>query len=747
MSTKETEKKTQYGLTPYLSSFSVWAFALGTSIGWGSLVITSNTYLSQAGPLGSVFGLLIGMAVMLVISRNYHYLINRYPDAGGAYAYSKAAFGYDHGFLTAWFLVLTYFAIFWANATSLPLFARYFLGDLFQFGFRYSIFGYEVYLGEIILSVAAIWIIALLCMNQRKAAAGIMTCLVCLLSIAIIICFLAAIGKHGGTSFSFQPAMLPEKNALSQIVLIACISPWAFIGFESISHSSEEFRFPHRKIFRILILSVISATALYLFVMLLSVSAYPAEYASWREYINDIGNLSGIKGLPAFYAAQHYLGNGGILLLILALLALIITSLIGNIVALSRLILALTKDNILPAVFSKINKHQVPGNALILIAVISMFIPFLGRTAVGWIVDVTTLGATVVYGFVSASALKTANDSGDKTEKVTGVIGLIVMVVIALYLLLPNLFSAGSMGNTSYILFTVWSILGFFFFRHLLKKDSRKRFGKSIIVWIVLLSLILFTSLVWMNQRTVATTETAIMNVQEYLNEDDETPEEAALEDVFIRQQLAQIYRANAVSMVIVIGLFGVSLITLLNIYSLMRKRAEQSEMELGVVRTMANTDPLTGVKSKHAYAEKEMLINQQIKEDLISEFSVVVCDVNGLKHINDTLGHKAGDEYIKEASRLICVLFQHSPVFRVGGDEFVVVMTGQDYANRDQIMKQMQEQVEENLKQGKVVVSAGLSDYIPKEDTSIHDVFERADAIMYERKKTLKRMGARVRD
>ena len=746
MRTKDTVNKAQYGLTPYLSSVSVWAFALGTSIGWGSLVITSNTYLSQAGPLGSVIGLLIGMVAMLVISRNYHYLINRYPDAGGAYAYSKAAFGYDHGFLTAWFLVLTYFAIFWANATSLPLFARFFLGDLFQFGFRYTIFGYEVYLGEIILSVAAIWIIALLCMNQRKAAAGIMTCLVCLLSVAILLCFLVAIGKHGGTSFSFQPAMLPEKNALSQVVLIACISPWAFIGFESISHSSEEFRFPHRRIFRILVLSVISATALYLFVMLLSVSAYPAEYASWREYINDIGNLSGIKGLPAFYAAQHYLGNGGILLLILALLALIITSLIGNIVALSRLILALSKDNILPAVFSKINKQQVPGNALILIAVISMFIPLLGRTAVGWIVDVTTLGATIVYGFVSASALKIARDSGDKTEKVTGLIGLVVMIVIALYLLLPNLFSAGSMENTSYILFTVWSILGFFFFRQLLKRDSDKRFGKSIIVWVALLSLILFTSLVWMNQRTVETTENAILNVQEYLDEEDQNPGETALEEEFVAEQLVKIHRANAVSMVLVIGLFGVSLITLLSIYSLMRKRADQSEMELGIVKTMANTDPLTGVKSKHAYAEKEQLTDRQIAEDAIPEFAVVVCDVNGLKHINDTLGHKAGDEYIREASRLICRLFQHSPVYRVGGDEFVVVMTGQDYDNRAELMEQLQAQVEENIETEKVVVSAGISEYIPGEDQKIHDVFERADALMYERKKELKRMGARGR-
>ena len=63
-------KKDKNNLQPYIPPIGAWALALGTSIGWGSLVVTSNTYLSQAGPLGSVFGILIGAAIMLIISRN-----------------------------------------------------------------------------------------------------------------------------------------------------------------------------------------------------------------------------------------------------------------------------------------------------------------------------------------------------------------------------------------------------------------------------------------------------------------------------------------------------------------------------------------------------------------------------------------------------------------------------------------------------------------------------------------------------
>ena len=114
-----------------ISPAAAWAYAIGTSIGWGSLVVTCNTYLAQAGILGSVIGMALGAAVMLIISRNYAYMMQCYPEAGGAYTFAKEQYGYDYGFLTAWFLSMTYLAVLWANATSLPLFARYFVGGYF----------------------------------------------------------------------------------------------------------------------------------------------------------------------------------------------------------------------------------------------------------------------------------------------------------------------------------------------------------------------------------------------------------------------------------------------------------------------------------------------------------------------------------------------------------------------------------------------------------------------------------------
>jgi len=722
-----------------MSQTGVWALSLGTSIGWGSLVITSTTYLSKAGPLGSTLGLILCAVIMIIIGRNYHYLMNIVPEAGGAYAFARESFGYDHGFLTAWFLALTYLAIFWANATSLPLFARYFMGDMFQSGFRYTFFGYEVYLGEALLSIAAILLIAGLLIYCRKGSYYLLTALVFFFAAAIAICFIAAQVQRDQT---FSMSFLPDQNVLSQIMISASISPWAFIGFEGISHLTEEFAFPKKKSFRILICSVISTALLYIFIILLSVTAYPPQFSGWYEYITNIGNLSGIEGLPAFYAARHYMGHAGVVILMITLLALVITSLIGNTLVLSRLFYALGRDRILPEQFACLDQKGEPANAVRLIAAVSIVIPFLGRTAIGWIVDVTTIGASIIYILVSASAWKTASFRGDRTEKVTGLAGLIVMAGFLIYLLLPNLFTESTMNPASFILFVVWAMFGFIYFHGILKRDKARRFGNSIIVWIALLSLILFVSLVWLGQNTMYVTEAALDHIQEYYREAGVVVEGNNL----IVEQLTRIRQTNVRSIVVVIGLFGVSLVVLMNNFSLISKRAEESEQRLSAVKEKAGRDPLTGVKSKLAYAEQEDLINDRIHAGDMESFAVVVCDVNGLKQINDTLGHKAGDAYIRKASSMICELYQHSPVYRVGGDEFTALLTGRDYENREDILAELNRRVIDNLKSGEVVVSAGMSEFIPGTDHKLQQIFERADAIMYQRKEELKAMGAPVR-
>ena len=196
-----------------------------------------------------------------------------------------------------------------------------------------------------------------------------------------------------------------------------------------------------------------------------------------------------------------------------------------------------------------------------------------------------------------------------------------------------------------------------------------------------------------------------------------------------------------------VLGVFAVSLAAMFSNWRYLRRCEEETSRELGTVKTIAYRDPLTGVKSKHAFVEAETEMDRAIDCCQAQEFAVLICDVNGLKHINDTLGHQAGDEYIREAGRLICETFKHSPVFRTGGDEFVVLINGLDYPQRQSLVEGFNRQVEANIGTGRVVISAGLTDFIPGEDHSFLHVFERADRLMYERKQQLKSMGAVTRD
>ena len=136
-------------------------------------------------------------------------------------------------------------------------------------------------------------------------------------------------------------------------------------------------------------------------------------------------------------------------------------------------------------------------------------------------------------------------------------------------------------------------------------------------------------------------------------------------------------------------------------------ERAQRSERELGQVRKIAYMDTLTGVGSKLAYAEEEATIDEAIREGTMSDLAVVVCDVNGLKYVNDTYGHAAGDEYIRAACQLICDVFAHSQIYRIGGDEFVAIVRGEDYERRNELLAELDRRSVVNIENNGAVVSA----------------------------------------
>lgn len=557
----EEKGKQLNGLNKSFSPLGMWAFSIGTSMGWGSFIVTCNTYLQKSGVLGTIFGLIVGMAVILVITWNLQYMITNSPGAGGLYSFEKKIGGKELGFVAYWFILLTYLAILWANMTSVPLFVRFFLGNIFKFGFRYTVFGYEVWLGEAILSIAVLFLVGALCARSTKITDYIMSVAALVFTFSFIVCGILAITKHEST-FSYEPLYYGDAGALRQIVRVAAISPWAFIGFENIAHFSEEYDFAIKKVRGILIRSVIFTTALYIIVSLLSVSAYPPEYDSWTAYFQDMGNLQGIEAVPAFYVAYHYLGENGVSMLLVALFAVILTSLIGNMMALSRLLYAAGRNGEASKALGIIGKHGTPANAINAIIIFSALIPFLGRTTIGWIVDVTTLGATVIYGLTSHAVFRHAQKENRSVEKYTGIAGMVIMVFFIMLVLIPGLLPFDAMATESYILFIAWSIYGLAYFRWIIRKDNDQEYRHRMLVWALLLAVVLFASMMWASRATENAANEAVETIFEYHQahpDHDSTLNNIEAREHFLQEQADKISRTNILYTLLSLGLFLIS--------------------------------------------------------------------------------------------------------------------------------------------------------------------------------------------
>ncbi len=210
-----------------------------------------------------------------------------------------------------------------------------------------------------------------------------------------------------------------------------------------------------------------------------------------------------------------------------------------------------------------------------------------------------------------------------------------------------------------------------------------------------------------------------------------------------------------------IVGVFGVfmaiaitlqALFPLLPMYSIgylygicglhtfvIRNELVKHQHELAQSQQRVLTDPLTGVYSKHAYVDVEERIEKQIGNGTMKEFAIIIFDVNDLKLTNDSFGHDRGDKLICESTELIAEYYKGACIYRVGGDEFAVILEGEGYANKDVVLAAFNERMDANIKNGGPLVAAGMSVFDPERDTTILQVFTRADRDMYARKSRIK--------
>ncbi len=192
----------------------------------------------------------------------------------------------------------------------------------------------------------------------------------------------------------------------------------------------------------------------------------------------------------------------------------------------------------------------------------------------------------------------------------------------------------------------------------------------------------------------------------------------------------------SSVMMLMSFGAF-MGLIVVLLFRSLTRERKYNQEIQFQRMEAerRSRQDPLTGMRNKLEWQEAVQRLDEQIRAGE-AQFAIVVCDVNGLKRVNDLMGHEDGDNLIVNASRYICKIFPESPVYRIGGDEFTVVLQGKELETCEQRV----EQFNAGLAQPDAALSIalGVAQY-QSEDMTCADVFQRADKAMYRKKAEMK--------
>ena len=477
---------------------SIWALAFGCIIGWGSVVMPGTVFIPNAGPLGTVLGILVAAIMAFVLCRNYSWMAHKFPDTKGTYLYTRNILGEDHGFLITWSLLLAYVSLLWANAYNFVVLTRGVFGDVFMNVHLYKIAGYDVYLDGVVFTILVNAFFLAVSTFARRVANALRVVMAVLLFVSVTVLFASVCTK---VDFSqIGPSFTNKEPVLVQIMNVAVFAPFLFIGFESVTHTIGQTKIPTRRVFWYSSIAILAGMLVYVFLALTAVASIPNQYSTWPRYMDNLGGLSGLESIPVFYNARRLLGDYGLVLATVAAFCALGTGVLGFHRATARVIAIMSNSGLLPKALAKENKHGVLVNASIAIFALSLPMFFMGRTVIGWNADVSSFAAAIVYAYVSICTIKTAGEN--RAVKASGIIGLAMMLLVLAFLLVPNIFAKELISRESYILLTAWSLVGMIYYWFIFWKDKELRFGKSTVMWLVMVVNLFFATLMW-SQRTL----------------------------------------------------------------------------------------------------------------------------------------------------------------------------------------------------------------------------------------------------
>ena len=429
----------------------VSGLAQGPIILMGCFVLPGTAFLPKAGPGGTAVGMLIGALLIIVIAVSYGYLIRKYPISGGEFIYAKEAFGKRNAFVCGWAMILAYWSLIPLNATALAMISRYLFPGIVQQGLLYEIAGWEVYAGEVVLASAAIIFMALINIRGIKQAAWMQTAIaMTLVGCILVVTFLVfCISDWSNLSPAFPDGRRWWKGVFS----IVAMAPWAFIGFDCIPQSAEEYNFSHKKSTFIMISAVLVAAVLYIAVC--AVTAVGVE--PWQQLLSERSSW------PTGYVVRNTIGLVGIIVLGIAMFCAVVSGMNAFYISTSRLMYAMAKEGSLPKWFEHLSpKYGTPTNAILFTMAMSLFAPWFGREILLWIVDMTSVGAAIVFAYTTGSAAVIGYRERNRKYTVFGVLGCLFSLFFLSLLMIPGM--PGYLSIQSRVVLFVWILIGVLFY-------------------------------------------------------------------------------------------------------------------------------------------------------------------------------------------------------------------------------------------------------------------------------------------
>jgi len=433
-------------LSKVLGRTDIIAIGFGTMVGW-SWVMMVTSWINQAGLEGTLCAFLLGGMIILAVGLTYGELTSALPLAGGEFVFTYRAMGKNAACAVGWIMAMAYMGVAAWEGISIATAIDFVLPIPSVFPL-WEVAGYQVYLSWVVVGVCGALIITLLNFFGMRPAILFQVMAAAALMIVVLIIF------FGGISFGSVENIGKPLTSFEGFSYVLLMVPAMLIGFDVIPQSAEEMNIGPRNVGKMVLVCIVVSMTWY-FVLIIGVSlAAPFE-------IRD-------SGIIPMAEVAEYLFGGEIfsVLVVLGGIFGILTSWNGFFMGATRLIFAMGRAGVIPAVFGRVHKkYGSPYAAVLLVGAICMAAPFLGMNALNWFMNTSAMCALFSYIFVVASfvILKKKEPELQRPLRIGGGIGfgVLILVVICSYFILymASNFSV-SEPNPEFIIVFLWLLLG-----------------------------------------------------------------------------------------------------------------------------------------------------------------------------------------------------------------------------------------------------------------------------------------------